>query len=513
MPESKTLRLILGDQLNSQHSWFSQTNNSVTYVLMEIRQETDYVVHHIQKVIAFFAAMRQFAAALREQGHPVIYFKISDPENKQSFAQNLQDLIQTRGFEKLEYQLPDEYRLDQELKRIAKALALPTSVYDTEHFYSTRDELKDFFKNRKTYVMENFYRYMRQKHSVLMVGSEPITGQWNYDQDNRQKMPANHLPPAPFLFANDVLEIKQEVETAGIATMGFLPAGDFGWPVNRAQALALLEFFAENNLALFGTFQDAMTPHSWSLYHARLSFCLNSKMLAPREVVQRVIREWEQRPTQIEFHQVEGFVRQVLGWREYMRGMYWLKMPDLETANFLGNTQKLPVWYWTGKTRMNCLKHAISQSLHYAYAHHILRLMVTGNFALLAGAHPDEVDAWYLGIYIDAIQWVEITNTRALSQFADGGQIGTKTYVSTAAYINRMSSYCQGCYYDKNKKIGDRACPFNSLYWNFLDQHESKLAKNPRISMIYKAWYKMEPDTKAAILEQAQQYLEQMDQL
>ncbi len=513
MPESKTLRLILGDQLNSQHSWFLHTNHSVTYVLMEIRQETDYVVHHIQKVIAFFAAMRQFAATLQQQGHQVIYCKISDPANKQSLEHNLQDLLATHFFKKLEYLLPDEYRLDQELKRIAKTLPIPTEVYDTEHFYSTREELGSFFKNRKTYVMENFYRYMRQKHGVLMTGHEPTTGQWNYDQDNRQKMPANHFPPAPLLFANDITEIKKEIENAGIATMGFLPEGDFGWPINRAQSLALLAHFAQNNLPLFGTFQDAMSPHSWSLYHARLSFCMNSKMLTPREVVQRVIREWQESAGKIEFHQVEGFVRQVLGWREYMRGMYWLKMPGLENANFLENTQPLPVWYWTGKTKMNCLKHAITQSLHYAYAHHIQRLMITGNFALLLGAHPDEVDAWYLGIYIDAIQWVEITNTRALSQFADGGQIGTKTYVSSAAYIHRMSPYCNSCYYDKNKKIGDRACPFNSLYWNFLDQHESKLAKNPRISMIYKAWYKMEPDTKAAILEQAQQYLEQIDQL
>lgn len=513
MPESKTLRLILGDQLNSQHSWFLNINPAVIYVLMEVRQETDYVVHHIQKVIAFFAAMRQFADSLREKGHQVIYLKISDPENKQSFEQNLRELLDAHFFEKLEYLLPDEYRLDQEFSRIVKSLSIPSAVFDTEHFYSKREELSIFFKGRKTFVMENFYRHMRQKHGVLMNGDEPVTGQWNYDQDNRQKMPANHLPNAPLLFANDISKILAEVEKANIATMGFLPEHDLGWPINREQSLELLNYFAENSLPLFGTFQDAMTPHSWSLYHARISFALNSKMLSPREVVQRVIQEWEQRKSKIEFHQLEGFVRQVLGWREYMRGMYWLKMPDLETANFLENTQNLPSWYWTGKTRMNCLKHAISQSLHFAYAHHIQRLMITGNFALLVGAHPDEVDAWYLGIYIDAIQWVEITNTRALSQFADGGQIGTKTYVSTAAYINRMSSYCQGCYYDKNKRTGDRACPFNSLYWNFLDQHESKLAKNPRISMIYKAWYKMEPDTKAAILEQAQHYLENVDQL
>lgn len=513
MPTSKTLRLILGDQLNHQHSWFSRTDDSITYLLMEVRQETDYVVHHIQKVIAFFAAMRQFAAELKAQGHRVIYLEINDPANAQSFEENIGRLLRAQDFTHFEYQLPDEYRLDQELIRITALLPVPGRAVDSEHFWSTRDELSRFFKGRKTCVMENFYRYMRQKHHVLMAAGEPLTGQWNYDLDNRQRLPANHVPVAPLLFANDITAVAADIAQAGIATMGHLNILDFGWPVSRAQSLALLEHFAAHCLPLFGTFQDTMTPHSWSVYHARLSFSLNSKMLTPREVIDRVIREWEQRPDAIAFHQLEGFVRQILGWREYMRGMYWRQMPALATANFLEHTEKLPAWYWTGKTKMNCLKHAITQSLNYAYAHHIQRLMVTGNFALLAGAHPDAVDAWYLGIYIDAIQWVEITNVRGLSQFADGGQIGTKTYVSSAAYINRMSHYCGGCYYDKNKKVGARACPFNSLYWNFLDRHESKLAKNPRISMIYKAWYQMTPETKAALLEQAEQYLEQMDDL
>jgi deoxyribodipyrimidine photolyase-related protein len=240
---------------------------------------------------------------------------------------------------------------------------------------------------------------------------------------------------------------------------------------------------------------------------------MNIKMISPQEVINRAIKEWENRKEEIEYHQIEGFVRQIIGWREYMRGIYWLKMPEYETMNFFNNQEKLPTWFWTGKTKMNCLKDAITQSLDYAYAHHIQRLMITGNFALLAGVHPDEVDAWYLGIYIDAIQWVEITNTRGMSQFADGGIVGTKPYVSSATYIDKMSHYCGSCFYDKSLKTGVKACPFNSLYWNFYDKNEDKLSKNPRIGMMYNVWRKMQPEAKVALLEQADYYLKNINDL
>jgi deoxyribodipyrimidine photolyase-related protein len=236
-------------------------------------------------------------------------------------------------------------------------------------------------------------------------------------------------------------------------------------------------------------------------------------MLSPLEVIKASINEWSKRQTEISFNQLEGFVRQILGWREYMRGIYWLKMPDYVTMNFLEHTNKIPDWYWTGKTKMKCLSHSITQSLDYAYAHHIQRLMVTGNFALLAGVHPDEVDAWYLGIYIDALEWVEITNTRGMSQFADGGIVGSKPYVSSATYIDKMSHYCGSCYYKKAVKTGDKACPFNSFYWNFYDRHEDKLAKNPRIGMMYNVWRKMKPEDKTALLEQADFYLKNINDL
>lgn len=512
--KNKILRLILGDQLNSNHSWFKTTDETVTYVLMEIRTETDYATHHIQKVLGIFAAMQQFADALQKQKHNVIYIKLNGQNNFQSFDKNCDFLIIKHQFTQFEYQLPDEYRVDEHLKKFAQSLIIPTKVVDTEHFYSTRNELGILFEGKKTYLMETFYRYMRKKHNVLIVnGDKPLHGQWNFDEDNRQKLPKEHKPTLPFLFENNVSEIEKEIKIANIKTIGTVDVKNFLWPINREQSLQLLDFFVKECLPLFGTFQDAMAPNEWSLYHSRLSFSMNIKLISPQEVVNKAIEEYNLRPEEIEFNQLEGFVRQIIGWREYMRGIYWLKMPSYAALNYFEHTEKLPQWFWTGKTKMSCLKNAINQSFQFAYAHHIQRLMVTGNFALLAGVNPNEVDAWYLGIYIDAFEWVEITNTRGMSQFADGGIVGSKPYVSSATYINKMSSYCSGCYYDKAKKTGDKACPFNSLYWNFYDKHETRLAKNPRIGMMYNVWGRMEPKAKADILEQAKFYLEHINDL
>ena len=510
----KTLRLILGDQLNINHSWFTTMDASVTYLLMELRSETDYAQHHIQKVIGFFASMQNFAKALQQKGHQVIYIYLNDKSNLQTFDKNCEALITTNHFTNFEYQVPDEYRLDEHFKSFTSKLKITSNVCDTEHFYSTRNELKDLFAGKKMYLMETFYRYMRKKHQVLLEdGDKPLNGKWNFDEDNRQKLPKAHKPTAPLLFVNDVSEIDKEIRNAGIKTIGTVDSKNFVWPINRAQSLEVLDFFVENCLALFGTFQDTMAPNEWSIYHSRLSFSMNTKLLSPKEVVDKAIEAYFKNPDQIEYHQLEGFVRQIIGWREFMRGIYWMKMPEYATLNYFEHAEKLPQWFWTGKTKMNCLKDAIHQSLDYAYAHHIQRLMITGNFALLAGVHPDELDAWYLGIYIDAIEWVEITNTRGMSQFADGGIVGTKPYVSSATYISKMSLYCTGCYYDKAKKTGDKACPFNSLYWNFYDKHEAKLAKNPRIGMMYNVWKKMQPEAKTELLEQAEYYLNHINEL
>ncbi len=512
--EPKTLRLILGDQLNINHSWFKKVDASVTYLLMEVRSETDYARHHIQKVIGFFAAMQSFAKELEHRKHHVIYIHLNDKNNFQQFDKNCEAIISTNMFTNFEYQLPDEFRLNEHLENFVANLKIDYVVCDTEHFYSNRNELKEFFKGKKTYLMESFYRYMRKKHRVLLEGEDkPINDKWNFDKDNRQKLPKEHKPIAPFLFANDIFEIEQEIIKANIKTIGTVDSKNFIWPISRAQAMVLLDFFIENCLPFFGTFQDAMAPYEWSLYHSRLSFSMNIKLLSPKEVIDKAIEAYFKNPGQIEYHQLEGFVRQIIGWREYMRGIYWMKMPAYASLNYFEHTAELPQWFWTGKTKMECLKNAIHQSLNFAYAHHIQRLMITGNFALLAGIHPDDVDAWYLGIYIDAIEWVEITNTRGMSQFADGGIVGTKPYVSSATYIDKMSSYCKGCYYDKAKKTGEKSCPFNSLYWNFYDKHEDKLAKNPRIGMMYNVWKKMETVTKTALLTQAEYYLNHINEL
>jgi deoxyribodipyrimidine photolyase-related protein len=497
------LRLILGDQLNLQHPWFSDGENAV-YTLMEVRSETDYVLHHVQKIVAFFAAMRAYASELQKQGFKVQYLKIDDEDNLQSIPKNLEILAKKHQCSTVELQLPDEYRMHEMLEKWAQSTNLDVQWHDTHHFLSSRTDLKEHFKGKKTYIMESFYRKMRVKYNLLMQpNGQPVGDKWNFDHSNRKNFgPKAEMPPIKF-FSRNVEDILQSINDAGVKHFGNINPQQFIWPVTRSESLEMLEWFAENALPQFGTFQDAMHTNNWSLYHSRLSFAMNAKILSPIEVVERCISEWKSRQDEIDIAQIEGFVRQIIGWREYMRGVYWAHMPEYAELNFFQHQKKLPAWFWTGKTKMNCLKHAIGQSLDHAYAHHIQRLMVTGNFALLAGIDPDEVDQWYLGIYIDALEWVEITNTRGMSQFADGGIVGTKPYVSSANYIKKMSNYCKGCHYDSSIRYGEKACPFNSLYWHFYDRNRDKLEKNPRIGMMYRTWDKMNPDEKVKILQHA----------
>ena len=513
MPQPKTLRLILGDQLDELHSWFKTPDSAVTYVMMEIRQETDYVRHHIQKLAAFFAAMRAFNARLSELGHQVIYLRLDDRQNLQTIPANLQHLLATQKFSRLEFLLPDEYRLDLQLKELAKKLRIDVKAVDTEHFMTKRQELTEFFAGKKRYLMESFYRSMRKRHDILMDRDKPWGGQWNYDQKNRQPYDGQLSIPKPLMFKNDVSDICRIIQKKGVQTFGGIEPFNLIWPTTRDQSLKLLKTFVKSGLPAFGTYQDAMTAENWYLFHSRLSFALNAKMLRPLEVIQAVLNAWDQEQPRIEIQQVEGFVRQILGWREYMRGIYWALMPDLESMNFFNHDRALPDFYWTGETRMNCMRLAIGQSLQYAYAHHIQRLMITGNFALLAGVGPAQVDEWYLGVYIDAIQWVELPNTRAMSQFADGGQVATKPYVSSAKYIRSMSDYCETCDYDWKKRHGDMACPFNSLYWNFFERHRRLLGKNARVAMMYRVWERMDKDEKKRILNRADTYLKDLNHL
>lgn len=510
-----TLRLVLGDQLNTKHTWFRQKEDGILYILMESLSETNYVWHHIQKVIAFFLAMRAFADALRQQGHQVLYLTLDDPENLQSIPDNIQFLLQKHDIQRFEYQLPDEYRLDEALKTMCKNLTIKTQVFDTEHFLTSRYELRDFFRGKKTYLMESFYRAMRKKYQILMEpdGDTPLTGRWNYDAENRKKLPDNQAIPKKLAFQRNVESLVELLEKMQVKTIGRVEAAQFDWAVTREENLQLLEHFIQHRLALFGAYQDAMTQSDEVLFHSQLSFALNTKQLHPLEVIHTCIQYWRKNEDKIPFAALEGFIRQILGWREYMRGVYWAQMPNYKKLNYFKHTADLPDWYWTGETKMNCLKHVVNQSLESAHAHHIQRLMVTGNFALLLGCHPDAVDAWYLGIYIDAIEWVEITNTRGMSQFADGGIVGTKPYVSSANYIHKMSDYCQDCFYNKNVKYGEKACPFNSLYWDFYVRHQDKLSNNPRIGMMYRTWEKMDIEERAKLLQQAALYKKQVNDL
>lgn len=511
----RRLRLILGDQLNINHSWFheSERKNSsdVLYVLMEVRSETDYVVHHAQKVLGIFAAMRGFAKALETAGLNVHYIRLSDAENQQSFIGNLSQLINRFGITHIERQESDEFRLESMLLKAPVLLDVSIRVIDSEHFLADRKIISQKF-SEKVPRMEFFYRELRKQYKILIDEKlQPLGGQWNYDQENRKRW--NYKPPAPewLKISTDLSELWREIQDCNISTLGNPQAEHFSWPISRSQAKKWLAHFVTQALPNFGEFQDVMSTASSKLFHAGISFALNIKLLHPLEVVNAAISEFN--AGRVSISTAEGFVRQILGWREFVRGVYWARMPHYAELNQLQHERPLPAWYWNGNTKMNCLHHAITQSLDTAYAHHIQRLMITGNFALLAGCSPNEVDAWYLGIYIDAFEWVEMPNTRGMSQYADSGIIGSKPYAGSASYINKMSDYCKSCHYQQKRRHGENACPFNSLYWHFHARHSHLLAKNPRIGMTYRLWEKMTFLERDQTLAQAEIYLATLDEL
>ncbi|EJL6490929.1 cryptochrome/photolyase family protein [Vibrio cholerae] len=511
------VRLILGDQLNHAHSWFSEHRDDVLYLIAELHQEQEYVRHHIQKQCAFFAAMQAFADYLSAEGHHVWHLDLDASAQYNDLPDLIAQICQQVQADAFQYQRPDEYRLLEQMANL-RLSGITIGCVDTEHFLLPFAEIPEQFPASKAVLMEHFYRRMRKRFGYLMTADgKPEGGQWNFDADNRNKLKAPDLLqlPTPLCFDNPVASIKARLERHRIPSIGQI-GESLLWPINRAQALSLLAHFCQICLPNFGRFQDAMTaqhPHRWSLYHSRLSFALNSKLLSPREVIEATISAYRAAQGQISLAQVEGFVRQILGWREYVRGMYWSNMPHYQTRNHLGAQRPLPSYFWNGQTKMRCLQQAITQSLDFGYAHHIQRLMVTGNFALLTECDPDQVDAWYLGIYIDAIEWVELPNTRGMALFADGGLIATKPYSASGSYINKMSDYCASCAYQVKLKSGEKACPLNSLYWRFMLKHRDRLVNNPRIGMLYKTWDKMTRDSQQAILSTADAYLSQIESL
>lgn len=489
---SITLRIILGDQLNENHSWYKNDNKNIVYAMFEMKQETNYVKHHIQKIIGFFLAMRNFYEMLKEKGFHVEYFKISDANNTHSLEKNLELLIEKFQITKIEYQYPDEFRLDKQFQDILTKLKLPAKVYDTEHFFTTRNELEDFSKDRKQTVMEDFYRYMRIKHQILVEKDEPIGGKWNYDSSNRKKWSEDKPIPKTNYFENKCEDILNEIKESEIVTFG-KELTSFPYPISRKQAQKQLSFFCDNLLVHFGDYQDAMHEAYHFLFHSNLSFALNLKIISPKEVVAKIEAAFYENST-IDISQAEGFIRQVIGWREYIRGVYWQTGEGLKRKNFFDNKASLPSFYWNGNTKMNCVKQSLQNSLQNSYAHHIQRLMVLGNLVLLLGVDPDKVDAWYLGVYVDAVEWVQLPNTRGMSQYADGGKVATKPYVSSANYINKMSNYCDNCCYNHKTKIESDSCPFNSLYWKFLHSNKEKLKHNHRMRLMYSLLDKQEKD-------------------
>lgn len=517
MAHYKTLRLILGDQLNPAHSWFKNKDEDVLYLIAELRQETHYVKHHIQKLCAFFCAMDNFAKALAKAGYNVLHLTLEDTHGDSDLPALLNRIAKQNKCTAIEYQYPDEYRLKQQLAEFKKVSSFNVNAVDSEHFLLPFNEINKRFEKNKHVTMEHFYRDMRKKFNILMKDNAPLGEKWNFDTNNRHKFSKKDLPdiPKPKLFQNDVSGIIERLDKHNVNYFGKAETC-LSWPTSRKQAQSALDYFCQYLLPRFGKFQDAMTdqcPDKNTFYHSRLSFALNAKILHPLYVINRVIKEYEQRLDEITLSQVEGFIRQLLGWREYVRAIYWNNMPEYGSKNQLNAMGSLPTFFWNGDTKMNCLSHSLKQSLNTSYAHHIQRLMVIGNFCLLTGINPDEVEKWYLGVYIDAIEWVEMPNTRGMSQFADDGIIATKPYCASGNYINKMSDYCKNCQYKVKEKIGNDACPLNSLYWHFMQRHRERLENNPRIGMVYRNWDKQAKSLRQETLTQAKYYIENIETL
>ena len=480
-------------------------------LMVEVQEEATYVRHHKKKIAFLFSAMRHHAETLRRAGWCVDYVTLDAPNNSGSFTGEVERAIVTCKPDKVLVTEPGEWRVRAAMETWESQFNVPVTILEDDRFIATHAEFQTWAEGRKQLRMEYFYRDMRRKTGLLMDGDQPAGGKWNYDSENRKPAKADLFMPTPLRQAPDEITVEVLDLVAQRFDNHFGDLTPFWFGVTTEQANAALDRFIETALPKFGDYQDAMLEGEKFLYHSLISFYINAGLLDPLEACRRVEAAYEAGAAPL--NAAEGFIRQILGWREYMRGIYWAKMPEYAELNFFGHDRPLPGWFWTGDTRMACLRHAIGQTLEHAYAHHIQRLMVTGNFALLAGVDPDAVDAWYLGVYIDAVEWVEITNTRGMSQFADGGIVGTKPYVASANYMKKMGPYCAGCKYKASEKTGPDSCPFNSLYWHFYDRNRDLLAKNPRIGMAYRTWDKMAPEKRAAILETATHHLNNLESL
>jgi deoxyribodipyrimidine photolyase-related protein len=505
-----TLRFILGDQLTRDISALDGLDPARDIVLMaEVAEETTYVPHHRQKIAFILSAMRHFAEELRREGIRVDYVTLDDPQNTGSFGGELRRAIGRHKPQAIVMTEPGEWRVLEMMYGWQNALKLPLTIRDDTRFICSRARFQEWAEGRKSYRMEFFYREMRRENELLVEDGEPAGGQWNFDAENRKALPADQRVPQRQRFAPDGVtrEVIGLVKTRFKTNFGDLD--NFGWAVTREDALTALDDFIKLGLPRFGDYQDAMKRGTPFVFHSIISPYLNVGLLTPREVCVAAEKAWKS--GKVPLNAVEGFIRQVLGWREYVRGLYWLKMPAYAESNALNATRKLPWFYWSGETKMACIAEVVANTRDNAYAHHIQRLMVTGNFALLAGIAPKEIEAWYLAVYADAFDWVELPNTHGMATFADGGVLGSKPYAASGAYINRMSDYCKGCAYDPKIRVGEGACPFNFLYWNFLIANKAVLEGNPRMAMPYRNLARMDKKDRQAFERDGKKFLDNLE--
>lgn len=500
------LVLVLGDQLSETLSALRAADKDDDLIVMaEVADEAAYVRHHPKKIALIFSAMRHFAEALRRDGWQVAYSRLDEPETSRSIVGELMRHGQEHGTSQVLATRPGEWRLIGALE----AAPLTVTLLPDDRFVASLEDFDSWAEGRKQLRMEYFYREMRRKTGLLMEGDKPAGGKWNYDHDNRKPAGDDLFRAAPMQFTPD--EITEEVLDLVEARFGgnFGALRPFWFATTRGEALRALDHFVKKLLPGFGDYQDAMLSSDRFLHHSVISMYLNIGLLTPLEICTRVEEEWQ--AGNVPINAAEGYIRQVIGWREYVRGIYFREGAEYPERNALGHDRDLPAMYWGGQTRMNCMDHAISQTRDEAYAHHIQRLMVTGNFALLAGIDPHQLHEWYLSVYADAFEWVEAPNTVGMSQFADGGIIASKPYVSSGNYIDRMSDYCKRCAYSVKDKTGDTACPFNLLYWDFLIRHRERFQGNPRMAQMYRTWDRMTADRRETVLAQAGRLLGRLE--
>jgi deoxyribodipyrimidine photolyase-related protein len=507
MTRLRNLVLVLGDQLDLDASAFDGFDPELDAVWMaEAAEESTHVWSSKQRIALFLSAMRHFAQALRELGRPLYYGQMEDAgtsSEESSLGAKLRSDLAALNPQRVVMTAPGDWRVWQQLKSVVEAAGLTLEICEDRHFFTTVHDFVAHAKGRKSLRLEYFYRELRQRHGVLMQDGQPAGGQWNFDADNRESFGSKGpgVLPLRATFEPDALtrEVIELVNTRFAQHPGTLDS--FAWPVTREQALLALQRFIEERLPLFGRYEDALWPGEPWLYHSHLSAALNLKLLTAREVVQAAEAAHERGHAPLQ--SAEGFIRQILGWREYVRGIYWTQMPSYVERNALDAQQDLPAWFWTGQTDMACLKDAITQTLEHGYAHHIQRLMVTGLYALLLGVRPQQVHAWYLAVYVDAVEWVELPNTLGMSQYGDGGLMASKPYVATGKYIQRMGGPCKSCRYDPALREGEKACPYTTLYWDFLMRHQPLLAKNARMALQVKNVERMTDNQRQAVVQRA----------